>query len=76
MGQELECRLRYRRRMLKGKAWLETDHCCFVGTERLKILSRTVSGVHCAAGFSQAGVHGRSAELELGASRGKVGLLR
>ena len=38
MGQEFECRMRLGRRVLSGKAYLETDHLLFRGEERVKIL--------------------------------------
>ena len=50
MGQELDCTLRYRRRKLAGKAYLETDHVLFRGPERLKVLLKDLKGVSAAAG--------------------------
>ena len=32
MGQELNCRMHYRKRVLEGKAYLETDYILFRGT--------------------------------------------
>ena len=71
MGQELECRLRYGRRTLQGKAWLETDHILFRGEERLKILFRDLKGVESAAGVLKLQFQGGPAEFELGAAAGK-----
>ena len=33
MGQEIACTMRYQRRKLAGKAYLETDHLLFRGTD-------------------------------------------
>jgi hypothetical protein len=66
MGQELECRLRYRRRMLAGKAYLETDYLLFRGEERLKILLKDLTTVKAAGGVLTLEFDGGPAEFELG----------
>jgi hypothetical protein len=71
MGQELECRLRYQRRTLQGKALLETDHLLFRGEERLKILFKNLTGVDGAAGVLKLEFPGGPAEFELGAGAEK-----
>jgi hypothetical protein len=75
MGQELECNLRYQRRTVKGKAWLETDHLLFRGLpqtpDRLKILFKDLTGVKGAAGVLKLEFKGGPAEFELGAAAEK-----
>ncbi|HTS62041.1 MAG TPA: hypothetical protein VMH28_08440 [Candidatus Acidoferrales bacterium] len=71
MGQELNCRMHYRKRVLEGKAYLETDYILFRGTERLKILLKDVSSVRAAAGLLQLEFEGGPARLELGAAAEK-----
>jgi hypothetical protein len=66
MGQELECRMRLGRRVLEGKAYLETDHLLFRGDERVKILLRDLTGVTAAAGVLTLDYEGGPASLELG----------
>jgi hypothetical protein len=66
MGQELECRLRYQRRMLAGKAYLETDYLLFRGKERLKILLKDLVDVKAAGGLLTLEFDGGPAEFELG----------
>ena len=66
MGQELECRLRYQRRMLAGKAYLETDYLLFRGEERLKILLKDLTAVTASAGVLTLEFAGGPAEFELG----------
>src|SRR5580704_15049756 len=66
MGQELECRLRYQRRTLTGKAYLETDYVLFRGEERLKILLKDLTVVKASGGVLTLEFAGGEAELELG----------
>jgi hypothetical protein len=66
MGQELECRLRYQKRTLAGKAYLETDYVLFRGEERLKILLKDVTLVEAAGGLLTLTFDGGPAEFELG----------
>jgi hypothetical protein len=66
MGQELECKMRYRRRTLAGKAYLETDHVLFRGEERLKVLLKDLTGVKADGGVLTLEFPGGPAELELG----------
>jgi hypothetical protein len=66
MGQEAECTMRYQRRKLAGKAYLETDHLLFRGQERLKIALKDITGVMAAAGVLKLEFAGGPAELELG----------
>ena len=71
MGQELECRLRYQRRNLQGKARLETDHLLFRGEERLKILFKELTGVRAQAGVLRLEFPCGPAEFELGTAAEK-----
>ncbi|HXA52612.1 MAG TPA: hypothetical protein VNV86_19985 [Candidatus Acidoferrum sp.] len=71
MGQELECRLRLGRRVLQGKAYLETDHLLFRGEERVKILLKDVKGVVASAGTLKLDYEGGPASFELGAAAEK-----
>ncbi len=66
MGQELECTMRYQRRKLEGKAYLETDFVLFRGPERLKVMHRDLTGVKAVAGVLKLEFPGGPAELELG----------
>jgi len=66
MGQELECRLRLGRRVIAGKAYLETDHLLFRGDERVKILLKDLTSVTAAAGILTLNYEGGPASLELG----------
>jgi hypothetical protein len=66
MGQELECRMRYQRRTLPGKAYLETDYVLFRGDERLKILLKDLTGVKADGGVLTLEYPGGEAEFELG----------
>jgi hypothetical protein len=71
MGQELECRMHYRKRTLAGKAYLETDHILFRGDERLKILLKELTSVKAASGMLHLEFAGGPARLELGAAAEK-----
>jgi hypothetical protein len=71
MGQELECRMHYRKRTLAGKAYLETDHILFRGDERLKILLKELTSVKAASGMLHLEFPGGPARLELGAAAEK-----
>jgi hypothetical protein len=66
MGQELECRMRYQRRTLAGKAYLETDHVLFRGEERLKILLKDLTVVKASGGVLTLEFGGGEAQFELG----------
>lgn len=66
MGQELECRMRLGRRVLAGKAYLETDHLLFRGDERVKILLKDLTSVTADAGILTLNYEGGPAALELG----------
>ena len=66
MGQELECRLRYQRRMLAGKAYLETDYVLFRGEERLKIPLKDLVDVKASRGVLTLEFDGGPAKFELG----------
>jgi len=66
MGQELECRMRYRNRTLSGKAYLETDFLLFRGDERLKIPFQDLTVVNARDGVLKLEFTGGPAELELG----------
>jgi hypothetical protein len=71
MGQELECRMHYRRRTLAGKAYLEGDHILFRGEERLKIAVKDLQSVVVQAGVLRLEFPGGPALLELGAAADK-----
>src|SRR5215467_5182169 len=66
MGQELACTMRYRRQILTGKAYLETDHILFRGDERLKILLKDLTSVKADAGMLHLEFPAGPAKLELG----------
>ena len=66
MGQELECKLHYQRRSVAGKAYLETDHLLFRGSERLKILFKDLTAVQAAGGVLKLDFKGGPASLDLG----------
>jgi hypothetical protein len=67
MGQEIECKIRYRERLLAGKARLETDHVLFCGEERLKVVFKDVQGARAEDGILRLDFVGGPAELDLGA---------
>jgi hypothetical protein len=66
MGQELECRLRYRKRTMAGKAYLETDYLLFRGEERLKVALKDLTAVQADGGLLKLEFPGGPAALELG----------
>ena len=66
MGQELECRMRFRERTFTGKAQLETDYLLFRGEERLKLAFQDLTGVQAAGGVLKLTFAGGEAEFELG----------
>ena len=66
MGQELECRMRYGKKWIAGKAQLETDFLLFRGDERLKVAFRDFTSVSAADGVLRLEFAGGPAELELG----------
>jgi hypothetical protein len=66
MGQEVECRMRLRDRVLNGKAYLETDHLLFRGDERVKVALKDLREVTAASGVLTLEFPGGPAELELG----------
>jgi hypothetical protein len=71
MGQELDCTLRYRKRILAGKAYLETAYILFRGEERLKIPFERLTGVHAAGGVLKLEFAEGPALFELGAAAEK-----
>jgi len=71
MGQELDCTLRYRKRILAGRAYLETAYILFRGEERLKIPFQELTGVHAAGGVLKLEFADGPALFELGAPAGK-----
>ncbi len=71
MGQEADCTVRYRRRTLAGKAYLETDYVLFRGEERLKILLKDLKGAKAAGGVLRLEFEGGPAEFDLGAAAEK-----
>jgi hypothetical protein len=66
MGQEIECTMRYQRRKLAGKAYLETAFILFRGDERLKIPFRDLKSVSAAAGVLNLKFDGGECALEIG----------
>jgi len=66
MGQELECTMRYQRRTLEGKAYLETDHLLFRGEERFKAPLKDLANVRASDGALLFDFEGNPAALELG----------
>jgi hypothetical protein len=71
MGQKLDCILRYRRRTLAGKAYLETAYVLFRGEERLKIPFESLTGVHAAGGVLKLEFAEGPALFQLGAAAEK-----
>jgi hypothetical protein len=71
MGQEIECRIRYQEQSLAGKAFLETDHLLFRGTQRFKVLFKDMTKVEAEGGVLRLEFTGGPAELELGAAAEK-----
>jgi hypothetical protein len=71
MGQELDCRIRYQKRSLTGRAHLETDHLLFRGEERIKVLFKDLTAVKAGAGVLKLEFPGGPAEFELGAAAEK-----
>lgn len=71
VGQEIECKLRYQRKTLTGKAYLETDYVLFRGEERLKVMFRDLKSVKAAGGLLNLEFPGGPASLELGAAAEK-----
>ncbi len=71
MGQELDCRLRYRKQTLAGKAYLETDHLLFRGTERIKFLLKDVQSVSAENGVLTIQAPEGAAAFELGTAAAK-----
>jgi hypothetical protein len=71
MGQEIECRMRYGKRSLAGKAYLETDYLLFRGDERVKIAFQDLTSVQASGGLLRLDFVGGPAELELGKSAEK-----
>lgn len=66
MGQEIECRIRFQEQAQAGKAYLETDHLLFRGTERFKVLFKDMKKVEAEGGILRLEFAGGPAELELG----------
>src|SRR5947209_8430359 len=66
MGQELACRLQYKKRTCDGKAYLETDYLLFRGEERLKIALKELTSVQADGGLLKLEFPGGPAALELG----------
>lgn len=66
MGREITCSMRYQRRSLAGKAYLETDYLLFRGEERLKVWLKDLTSVKATAGVLRLEFAGGPAELELG----------
>src|SRR5450432_2974877 len=66
MGQELQCKLQYRKRRLAGKAYLESDYLLFRGEERLKIALKDLTAVQAEGGLLKIEFPGGPAALELG----------
>jgi hypothetical protein len=71
MGQELACRLHLGRRVLEGKAYLETDHVLFRGDEQVRIPLKDLKNVSAAAGVLKLDYADGVASFELGAAAEK-----
>ena len=71
MGQEIECRIRYQEQALAGKAYLETDHVLFRGTQRFKVLFKDIKRVQAEGGILRLEFEGGPVDLELGAAAEK-----
>ena len=71
MGQEIECRIRFQEQAIDGKAYLETDHLLFRGSERLKVLFKDMTKVQAEGGVLHLEFIGGPAELELGSAAEK-----
>jgi hypothetical protein len=71
LGQEIECRLQYRSKIITGKAYLETDFVLFRGEERLKVPFRDLKGVKADGGVLKLEFPAGPAALELGAAAEK-----
>lgn len=71
MGQERECKLRYKGATYTGKAYLETDFLLFRGGERLKIPFREMKAVQAHRGALQVDFAGGPSVLELGDAAAK-----
>lgn len=66
MGQEVSTKLRYKKRIIEGKALLETDYVLFKGAERLKVLLKDLTGVKAIDGALRLEFPGGPAEFMLG----------
>ncbi len=71
MGQELACTVRYKKRTMTGKAYLETAYVLFRGEERLKIPFEGLTGVHANDGVLKLEFADGPALFELGAAAEK-----
>jgi hypothetical protein len=71
MGQELDCKLKYKKRTLAGRAFLESGFVLFRGDERIKVAFKDLNGVRAADGVLKLDFPGGPAELELGAAAEK-----
>ena len=75
MGQELDCRMKYQRRTLEGRAYLEGDHILFRvlsgGDGRLKIAVKDLQSVVAQGGVLHLDFGGERASLELGTAAEK-----
>jgi len=71
MGQERECRMQYRGREFKGKAYLETDFLLFRGDERLKLPFKEMTTVHAGDGLLRLEFGGAEVSFDLGTAAAK-----
>jgi hypothetical protein len=71
MGQEIDCKIRYRQRTLAGKAHLESDHILFRGEQRLKILFKDLKRVQAEGGILRLEFTGGLTEFVLGSAAEK-----
>ncbi len=71
MGQEVTCKLQYRKRTFVGKAHLESDYILFRGGDRLKVLFQDLTSVQAADGILALEFEGGPAEFELGVAAEK-----
>jgi len=72
MGQELDCKARWKRRTsMEGRAQLETDYLLFRGPERIKVTFGGLTSVKAAGGVLKLDFADGPIELELGTAAEK-----
>ncbi|HTP31093.1 MAG TPA: hypothetical protein VMJ75_02900 [Candidatus Acidoferrales bacterium] len=66
MGQEIDCRMHHGERVIRGRAYLESDHILFRGPERVKIPLKDVRHAKAEAGTLRLETAGGPVLLQLG----------